>query len=307
MKIGIGTQLWLMDNHYENFHRMLDELALLGYDGFECCYPFLIEWYEHRPQELKQLLAMHSIELASYYTGIRFENTEQRKQGMEEFKRRCRFCAELGTQYVLLDGGGKQYQEAFQSVENYIDCIAENANLLGTYARSLGLTMAWHQHWGSIFDHEPYLQCLMERTDPAVVGFCCDVAQVTISGFDVIETLKRYLDRIKFMHYKDVVLMGQTKTELWPGKPLPGDEGAYNVDSKWRMIELGRGCVPFRQVTEILLQAGYDGWLMNDFDYSGYTAVSSARACKEFINHGLGILGERDLNQQHDRVSRKDF
>jgi sugar phosphate isomerase/epimerase len=64
------------------------------------------------------------------------------------------------------------------------------------------------------------------------------------------------------------------------------------------MIELGRGAVPFREVTDILLESGYDGWLMNDFDYSGYAAYTSARACKEYINYGLGIWGESDLRKR---------
>ena len=297
MKIGFGMQLWLRDQHEENFHRMLDELALLGCDGVECFMPFLINHYEHRPHELKRLLGMHGLELCDYYTGISFEREESRRQGVAECQRRCRFAAELGSQYVLLDGGGKHYQDEFKTVEDYIRCTADTANALGEYARSLGLTLAWHQHWGSIFDTEAYFYRLMDLTDPALVGFCCDVAQVTISGFDVLETLRRTLPRIKFMHYKDVVLMGQSKKELWPGKSLPGDEGAYDVDSKWRMVELGRGCVPFREITDLLLQAGYDGWLVDDFDFSGYPAYAAAKACKEYINYGLGIWGERDIRQ----------
>ena len=157
--------------------------------------------------------------------------------------------------------------------------------------------MAWHQHWGSIFDTEAYLHRLLELTDPDLVGLCLDTAQVTISGFDLLETLRRTLPRIKFMHYKDVAPNQPNESELWPGKNLPADAGAYDVDSQWRMVELGRGVVPFRQVTDLLLQAGYDGWLVDDFDYSGYVAYASARACKEFINLGLGIWGDCDLRK----------
>ena len=107
MKLGMGLQLWLMDNHYENFYRMLDELALLGFDGFEVFYPFLIDWYEDRPQELRRLLAMHGLEISDYYTGISFERADLRARGVEEFKRRSRFAAALGSRFVLLDGGGK--------------------------------------------------------------------------------------------------------------------------------------------------------------------------------------------------------
>lgn len=297
MKIGIGGQLWLRDNHTESFPRMLDDLALLGYDGFECCYPFLIEWYEDRPEDLRRLLKMHGLEFASYYTGISFERAVSRERGVEEFKRRCRFMAALGSQTVLLDGGGKAYRAEFASAEDYIQVIARTANELGVYAQSLGLTLAWHQHWGSLFDDEAHFNRLLALTDPSVVGVCLDTAQVLISGFDLLATVRRNLPRIRFMHYKDAAPNTPPRAELWPGKPLPGDPGAYEVDSRWRMVELGRGKVPFREVTDLLLGAGYNGWLMDDFDYSGYPAYTSAKACKEFINHGLGVWGERDANR----------
>jgi inosose dehydratase len=296
MKIGFGTQLWLKDNHFENFHRMLDEMALIGFDGFEMCYPFLIEWYEHKPQELKKLLAMHGLELSSYYSGIHFGHRAACRHGVEEVRRRCRFVVELGGQFVLLDGGEKDYHAEFTSVDDYIRFIAETANGLGEYARSLGLKLAWHQHWGSVFETQPAFERLMELTDPALVGFCCDVGQITLGGFDVLGTVQRYASRITFMHYKDITFAGRPQGELWPGGiHTPADAGAYAVDSRGRWVELGRGAVPFREISDILLAAGYDGWIVDDFDYSCYSPVESAQACKDFINRGLGLWGARDI------------
>ncbi len=70
MKFGFGMQVWLRDNHFENFYRMLDEMALEGLDGMECCFPFLHQWYGHRPKELRDLLDMHGLELASLCFGM---------------------------------------------------------------------------------------------------------------------------------------------------------------------------------------------------------------------------------------------
>jgi inosose dehydratase len=295
MKIGFGTQLWLKDNHYENFYRMLDELALMGFDGFEMCYPFLIEWYEHKTGELRRLLAMHGLELSSYYTGIRFGNHKACDRGIEEVKRRCHFVAELGGHYVLLDGGEKDDHPDFGSADDYIAFIAETANHLGEYARMQGLTLAWHQHWGSVFETQPVFERLMALTDRALVGFCCDVGQLALCGFDILGTVRHYVDRIRFMHYKDVTFAGRPQGQLWAGGVrAPADEGAYGVDSKARWVELGRGVVPFAEVTRILLDAGYEGWIVDDFDYSGYSPTESAKACKDYINHGLGLWGERE-------------
>ena len=104
------------------------------------------------------------------------------------------------------------------------------------------------------------------------------------------------------MHYKDITFTGRPQGELWPGgMKVPSDQGGYDVDSRGRWVELGRGAVPFKEVTQILLEAGYNGWLLDDFDYSGYPASTSAKACKDFINQGLGIWGERDIRHQQTK------
>ena len=74
------------------------------------------------------------------------------------------------------------------------------------------------------------------------------------------------------------------------GPVAPTDEGAYGVDSRGRWVELGRGVVDFPAVTQVLRSVGYDGWLVNDFDFTGYDARASVKACKDYINLGLGHL-----------------
>jgi inosose dehydratase len=298
MKIGFGTQLWLRDNHFENFCRMLDEMSLVGLDGFEMCFPFLIDNYGRRVGELRKLLEMHDLELASYYTGVTFYDPELRERGVAEVKRRCRFCADLGTMHVLLDGGRKRPGITAQELDDQIQVIAETANVLGEYAASCGLTLSWHQHWGSIFDVQAPFHRLMELTDPQWVKFCPDVGQLALSDFDVVGTIQHYADRVGFVHYKDVTFDGRPRGELWPGGPVvPSDDGAYGIDSRGRWVELGRGVVDFPAVTKVLRSAGYDGWIVDDFDFTGYRPRDSAQACKDYINHGLGVWGERDIRR----------
>ena len=298
MKIGFGTQLWLRDNHFENFYRMLDEMSLVGLDGFEMCFPFLIEWYESRPGELRRLLDMHDLELASYYTSVTFHDQGLLRLGSEEVRRRCRFVAELGYDHVLLDGGRTRAGISPGEMDDQIKLIAESANSLGEYARSLDLTLSWHQHWGSIFEVQAPFHRLMALTDPELVRFCCDVGQLALGDFDVLETVRRYAKRIGFMHYKDVTFAGRPHGELWPGgHHVPTDGGAYGVDSRGRWVELGRGAVDFPGVTQELRACGYDGWFVDDFDFSGYPARASARACKDYINQALDLWGERDIRR----------
>ncbi len=298
MKIGFGTQLWLRDNHFENFYRMLDEISLAGLDGFEVCFPFLYEWYSGRAGELRTLLAMHDLDLSSYYLGLTFDDEEQRKAGVARFRERCDFCAELGSKVVLLDGGRKRPGATPQQLDDHICIVADTANSLGEYARSLGLTLAWHQHWGSIFEVPPTFDALMARTDPALVKFCPDTGQLALGGFDVVETIRRYADRLGYVHYKDLTYAGRPDGELWPGGlRVPSDAGAYNVDSRGRWVELGRGVIDYPAVTHVLREVGYDGWIVDDFDMTAYAPRASVAACKDYINQALGIWGERDIRR----------
>ncbi|MCL4506693.1 MAG: hypothetical protein M1140_11810 [Chloroflexi bacterium] len=77
----------------------------------------------------------------------------------------------------------------------------------------------------------------------------------------MLGTVRKYVDRIRFMHYKDITFDGRPNGELWPGGPVtPSDAGAYGVDSKGRWVELGRGAAPFREITQILLDGGLGIW-----------------------------------------------
>ena len=50
-------------------------------------------------------------------------------------------------------------------------------------------------------------------------------------------------------------------------------------------------------ISWILLSAGFDGWIVDDFDFTGYRAMESAQAIKDYINLALGIWGERDFRR----------
>ncbi len=295
MKIGFGSQLWVGYDRTHEFPRMLDDMCLLGFDGFEMCFPFLIDAYESRVGELRRLLATHDLELASYYIECSFASEERLPVEMEEVRRRCRFVAELGSRFVLLDGCSKQAGATPAEVEEQVQRVARSANELGAYARSCGVTLAWHLHWGSIFEAEETFDRLMELTDPDLLRFCPDVGQLALCGYDVVAAVKRYASRVSYVHYKDLVFAGRPQGELWAGGPrVPTDDGAYEVDSRARWVELGRGVVDFPAITGVLRSVGYDGWLVDDFDYSGYEPRASAQACKDYINQCLGTWGERD-------------
>jgi inosose dehydratase len=182
-----------------------------------------------------------------------------------------------------------------------IERVADAAQRYATIGRELGLSLAWHQHWGGIFEWPEPFHRFMAATDPGLVNFCPDSAQLAMGGFDVVETFARYADRIKFVHFKDLAPNHDWALAATHGGPAqPGDSGGYHVDSKWRMVELGRGVIDFPALLAILAGAGYDGWIVDDMDYSAYAALECATVCRDYLRGALGLTGRRRKERTDD-------
>lgn len=290
MKLGYHLAPWVRDGHYENFHRALDEIALTGWDGLEFSGQWTVENYDRHPEDLRDLLALHDLEMSSSYFRPSYQR-ERRAQDEELARRVVDVAAEAGCENILIDGGSPVAETA---ADDDYQRVAEVANLVGSIARAAGLRCSWHQHWGTLFERPPAFDRLMELTDPDLVKFCPDTAQLTMGDFDVLATFTKYAGRIGFIHFKDIdVNHPWSTTERHGGPATWADTGGYHVDSKWRMVELGRGIIDFPALLRVVQNASYTGWIVDDFDYSAYGTREASTALLSYLRHSLGITGRR--------------
>jgi inosose dehydratase len=292
--VGFGMAPWWRDGHPENIYRGLDEIAAAGFDGVEV-FGSPLQQYIGRPAAFGQLVARNGLVLSSAYCHFGYLDPAARAAEDAEFVRVANFAAEAGGKFVLLDGGHKPDLRGPGDVsDDDIARIADAANRYATIARELGLTLAWHQHWGGVFEWPEPFHRFMAATDPALVSFCPDSAQLAMGDYDVVETFRRYAERIRFVHFKDLAPNHNWELAARHGGPArPRDSGGYHVDSKWRMVELGRGIIDFPALLDILKGAGYDGWIVDDMDYSAYAALECATVCRDYLRDALGLTGRK--------------
>ena len=243
----------------------MDTIAEMGWDGFEFAGRGLWVYYD-RPEPFRGTLAAKGLELSSVYTACSFADQEAIETELRYVREAADFCAALGVETILIDGGRKTDAAGTEADHRR---VASAANRMGEMARERGCTCSWHQHWGTLFEYPEAFERLMALTDPQLVRFTPDTAQLTLGGFDLMEVFTRYLDRIHYVHFKD----------LGPDR---------------RFTELGRGVVDFGGVWSILSEAGYSGWIVVDLDYTSLLPEESCRINKDYLNNTLGILGERD-------------
>jgi inosose dehydratase len=95
----------------------------------------------------------------------------------------------------------------------------ENANRLGQILLDeYGLKMVLHPHGDSHIETPEDIDRIFAATDPTYVNLCLDTGHIVYGGGDPIEMIKRYPDRITYVHIKafDEDITGQAHEEDWP-------------------------------------------------------------------------------------------
>jgi inosose dehydratase len=127
---------------------------------------------------------------------------------------------------------------------------------------------------GSMGEKPGDIDRILAATDPARVKLLLDVAHYQQGGGDPAAAIRKYHDRLGFLHFNDV-------------------EPANNAQG-YRFVELGRGRVDFTAVFNALDEIGYNGWAVVELDSStdfGRSAKESAAISKAWLTERGLTLG----------------
>jgi inosose dehydratase len=264
VKLGYHPATW--GGMLEGLWRGLPCMSRCRWDGFEYCYGDITEWYD-RPGEFSRKLDECKMTLAGLYIPSGFGDAAEVAEHRARVAAAADFCAGVGCRFILLDGGTRHASGEYSDAD--VRRVADAANECGEICRARGLSCSWHQHWGTMFEYQEPFHRLMAMTDPELVLFTPDTAQLSLGDFDVGETLRTYASRIRYVHFKD-------------------------LDPNRRFIELGRGTVDLKAAWQALEADTFDGWVVVDLDYTSLDPDESCRMNKAYLNDALGIRGSRD-------------
>jgi inosose dehydratase len=153
---------------------------------------------------------------------------------------------------------GAQYQQ-----------IATGLERVGERCRQENIVLAFHNHAGTFVETAEELEELCQRADPALVQLCLDVGHLIVGGGDPVQAIRRYGQRVAYVHLKDVdprVL-----------ERLRSGEGGFMDGLRWRVFcELGSGCLDLAGVVRALRQQEFGGWVVLEQDTSFRPPLESA-------------------------------
>ena len=221
------------------FEQCVSEMALAGFTGSEVGGK-----YPKDTAVLKKALDLRGISISSAWFSS-FLLTQPYEQVEKDFIAHCEFLHAMGAKFCNVAEQGNSIQGKFDkavfrdkpyNTEEQWKLLTEGLNKLGAVAKKIGLTMTYHHHMGTGVQTAEEIDRLMNETDPELVWLLYDTGHLVCSGEDYLAILKKYLPRIRHIHFfLDGVRAGMFT--------VPGD-----------------GDIDFAPIFDIVNASDYDGW-----------------------------------------------
>ena len=185
----------------------IDKLAEMGYNVFE-----LVQWggnpkvFGLDAAEFKAACDAKGITVLSTHSSLQ-EDPSKEAEVMDNWRKLFAVQKAVGGKYFVIPSYRVNYTEA------EVKKMADYFNRVGKIAKEeFGLMLGYHNHSFEyeVVDGQVKWEYMIENTDPELVFFQMDVYWTTRGGKDPVEYLKKYPDRIKMLHIKDDLVIGDS-------------------------------------------------------------------------------------------------
>lgn len=289
IRIGNAPCSWgiefASDPSYPTWQSVLQQCAGAGYKGIELGP---IGYMPEEPEILREGLVKNDLEIIGGVVFRPFHDAAKWHEVVDASKRTCEALVAHGAEHlVLIDSisprrapTAGRASEAVQmdaaEWSAYRDRIATIAKM---GAEEYGLTVGIHAHAAGFMDFEPELEKLLDEVDETILKICFDTGHHSYAGYDPVAFMKRHMDRISYMHFKDID--PAVKADV-----VEKRTDFYKACGQGIFCNLGQGDVDFPAVRQLLLDANFQGWCTVEQDCDPSmpgTPLEDAQANREYL------------------------
>lgn len=262
VKLGIAPIAWTNDDMPDlgaenTFEQCISEMALAGFTGCE-----IGNKYPKDPKVLKKALDLRHMQICNAWFST-FLTTKPYEETEKEFIKHITFLKEMGAKVVGVSEQGHSIQGTDLSIfdDKYImndeewDKLCTGLNKLGKVAKDMGITLTFHHHMGTVVQTAAEIDRLMENTNPELFNLLFDSGHLAYCGEDYMYVLKKYINRIKHVHLKDIRPEVIEKVKKEHLSFLQGVRlGTFTVP--------GDGAIDFTPIFDVLAENNYEGYVL---------------------------------------------
>jgi len=292
VKLGIAPIAWTNDDMPElgadnTFEQCVSEMALAGFVGTE-----IGNKYPKDPKILKKALDLRGLMVCNAWFSS-YLTTKPLKETIDAFIKHRDFLYEVGARVIGASEQGHSIQgkmdtPIFNAKPHFTDeewkKLADGLNELGRLAKEKDMVLTYHHHMGTGVQTFEEIDRLMDMTDPDYVYLLFDTGHLTFAGEDPEAVLKKYVNRIKHVHLKDIrkEVLEQVKQEDWSFLKAV-KEGVFTVP--------GDGVIDFDPLFKILAENDYRGWFVVEAEQDPAKAnpLEYAIKARNFIREKTGL------------------
>ena len=253
-----------------NDPQAIDDIAALGFAGIQLRDSAVVRWGD-KPAELKELLAARKLTFVALSSGSVSLDPAKEESNLALHLSHARFAQQAGGLYLQVTDERPAGREP---VADDYRRMGRLLTELGRRTADLGIPLSLHPHMGALSQAPAEVERVFDAADPRFVKLELDIAHYQQGGGRPTDAIRKYADRLLFLHIKDVE------------SPIPrGKAGSY------RFVELGRGKVDVKAVFAALAAIGFDGWAIVELDEVPDKARSpkeSAEISKRYLR-GIGV------------------
>lgn len=268
--------------HY--FDRMLDGSRDAGLEGIELApepggWTTALRAYGD-VDGVRRALDERGLVLCSSYApgrqliGDAMQDPATEPEADEYMDRHARFVAELGADLITMGNlprsrFGNNSPDESATADDFdrpvsdetFERYAEQVNRLGAVTARHGVRLALHTDAYSVCSRNEDIATVLELTDAENVLLCPDAGHIALDSADPVAVLRDHIDRIPIMHWKDCA-------QPLSGHVLRGDQKERHAEMLKYFRVLGSGTIAWKQWMEVLRDAQWSGWAVEEIDDS---------------------------------------
>ena len=169
------------------------------------------------------------------------------------------------------DTAPRMNDEEWEQFMGHVRAVCERAN-------KWGVRPVIHPHAGGYIEFSDEIEKLVRDIPYEIAGLCLDTGHLYYSGMDPVTYLKKYADRIDYVHFKDV---NETVYQQVLGEHIRFFDGC----GKGAMCPIGTGSLDYPAIRETLQEIGYNGYITIEQERDPRNSDTSLRDVKASVDY----------------------
>ncbi|WP_430536069.1 myo-inosose-2 dehydratase [Listeria rocourtiae] len=285
---GIAPIGWRNDDIPEigagnTLQHLLSDIVVAGFEGTE------VGGFFPEADILNKELALRKLKIAGQWFSS-FIIRDGLDSAKQEFTKHCVYLrnvhanvAVVSEQTYSIQGQTKNvFTEKPHFTAQEWELLLDGLNQLGEIANAYDLKLVYHHHLGTGIETVADVDRLMAGTDPTRVHLLYDTGHIYVAEGEYMMLLKKHIDRIAHVHFKDVRKDVRSTCEKEQLSFLESFlKGMFTVP--------GDGCIDFQEVFQCLLAAEYSGWIVVEAEQDPAIAnpLEYALIARKYIDENL--------------------